>query len=108
MEKIKGPVLLVSGNDDQIWPSSLMSEMVMKRLAEHKHPFQDKHLSYAGRGHVLGIPSLPTTVNHFVHLISHVDMAFGGVAKDTAAAVADSWPRVLAFLRDSLKEGGTK
>jgi len=108
VEKINGPVLMVSGDDDQIWPSSLLSEMVMKRLAEHKHPFPDNHLSYPGAGHVFGVPNLPTTVDRMLHPIVHVEIAFGGNAKDNAAAASDSWPRVLTFLQDSLKEGGTK
>lgn len=32
VEKIKGPVLVISGTDDPVWPSTRLSEMVIERL----------------------------------------------------------------------------
>lgn len=39
VEKINGPVLVVSGADDQMWPSTRFSEMVIERLKANNHPF---------------------------------------------------------------------
>ncbi len=46
MEKTRGAILLLSGKRDQLWPSTSMSEQVMRRLAENgfEHPFQ--HIAY--------------------------------------------------------------
>ncbi|MEO0900275.1 MAG: acyl-CoA thioester hydrolase/BAAT C-terminal domain-containing protein, partial [Bacteroidota bacterium] len=32
VEKIAGPILLLSGRDDQVWPSATMSDMMEERL----------------------------------------------------------------------------
>ena len=48
MENIHGPVLLLSGKDDQIEPSSLMATRLMERLRRHGHPYGDEHLSCDG------------------------------------------------------------
>ncbi len=44
VEKINGPVLLVSGEKDQWWPSADMSRQVMKRLKEHKFGYSYVHV----------------------------------------------------------------
>jgi len=51
VENINGPILLFSGNDDKIWPSSKMADMIEKRLEknEFKHPFQN--IKYDNAGH---------------------------------------------------------
>lgn len=52
MEKINGPVLLLSGTDDQMWDSGRFTDMVVRRLREQGHAFPDSHLSYEGTGHL--------------------------------------------------------
>jgi len=99
VERIAGPVLLISGQDDQMWPSAPMAGMVMERLRAHAHP--DCHLSYAGAGHALQAPYAPTTVTSVRHRVGHV-MAFGGSPKEQAFANSDSWPQVLAFLDEAM------
>jgi pimeloyl-ACP methyl ester carboxylesterase len=100
VENTQGPILLISGDDDQMWPSTLFSEMVLKRLTEHHHSFSDQHLHYPGAGHFVsfpyGYPFLPPLVKRVQGL------AVGGTIKDTAASVADSWPKILTFLKSAL------
>ena len=95
VEKINGPVLLISGNDDKLWPSTQMEDMVMKRLAEARHPFPDGHLAYSGAGHFIPVPNVPTTTSLIVDL--------GGDPEYTAAAAGASWSRIVRFLDQSLK-----
>jgi dienelactone hydrolase len=95
VEKINGPILLISGNNDNLWPSTQMEEMVMKRLKEKRHPFPDRHLAYPGVGHFIPIPNVPTTSNFIREL--------GGDPELTAAAAADSWLRIIDFLNQSLE-----
>ncbi len=45
VENINGPVLLVSGSKDKMWPSALMSERLMARLAEAKFALPFEHLA---------------------------------------------------------------
>jgi dienelactone hydrolase len=104
VEKINGPVLLISGEDDALWPSTQLAQIAMDRLAQHRHPYPDKHLHYAGAGHLIGEPYLPTTgrTSGYNPTVK-ATLDYGGNAKGYAAANADSWPQVLAFLHDSLK-----
>lgn len=95
VEMIGGPVLLVSGTEDAIWPATRFSEMVMKRLEEHHHPFPYEHLRYEGAGHVT-IPPLgasPQTLRR---------AKMGGSREANELAGADSWPKVLDFLKEHL------
>ena len=104
VEKIKGPILLLSGQDDKMWPSSVMSEMVIKRLGEHKYSYPFRHLSYKGTGHFgnASIPNLPTTIRSARHAVRGYIVEMGGNAKDTAYAASDSWQQVLKFFQVSL------
>ncbi len=105
VERIGGPVLLISGKGDAMWPSAVFSERVMERLAEHQHPYPDQHLSYPDAGHMIGPPYWPTTVADMLHPVSGGFFALGGTAKGTAFARSDSWPKVLDFLGTSLNGG---
>jgi dienelactone hydrolase len=106
VERINGPVLLISGKDDAMWPSTRYSEMVMARLKEHNHPYPDQHLAYDGAGHIIGQPWVPTTVFASGHPVTKTLFAYGGNAKGSADARADAWPKTLAFLDARLKDGG--
>jgi dienelactone hydrolase len=105
VEKIDGPVLLISGNDDQLWPSTEMADMVMRRLNQARHPFPDLHLAYSGAGHGLPFPNMPTTVNVIVHPVTKDKLSLGGDPEHSAAAAADAWPRIIDFLNKSFNLG---
>ena len=106
VERINGPVLLISGKDDAMWPSTHYSEMVMSRLSERGHPFADQHLAYEGAGHIIGQPWVPTTVFASAHPLAKTLYAYGGTAKGSADARADVWPKTLAFLDARFRTGG--
>jgi len=48
VERINGPILLVSAKHDELWPSMEMSEAIGQRLAKHKFPFTFKHVVIDG------------------------------------------------------------
>ncbi|HEU5345583.1 MAG TPA: acyl-CoA thioester hydrolase/BAAT C-terminal domain-containing protein [Ktedonobacterales bacterium] len=98
VERIMGPVLLISGEDDQMWPSTLMAERVMRRLAAHNFQWPYRHLSYPDAGHLIGPPWRPTTVNTRRHPTVGVTFAYGGTPRGMAHADANSWEHVLALL----------
>jgi len=94
VENINGPVLLISGKKDVIWPSSDMSDMVIDRLTKYDHPYFYKHLSYEGAGHAIFIPYVP------FYKYSDGSVWGGGNAKDNAFASVDSWKKVFDFLEE--------
>ncbi|HEX5441988.1 MAG TPA: acyl-CoA thioester hydrolase/BAAT C-terminal domain-containing protein, partial [Ktedonobacterales bacterium] len=98
VERIAGPVLLISGEDDQMWPSTLMAERIMRRLADHRFAWPYRHLRYPGAGHLIGPPWPPTTVNVRRHPTVGGAFAYGGSPVGQARANADSWGRALEWL----------
>jgi hypothetical protein len=98
VEKINGPVLLVSGTDDQMWPSTQFSEMVMQRLKKHDHPHERVHLKYEGAGHLVFVPFLITGGNW-----KGGQYIFGGNPKADAHGGIDSWAKMLDFLHKHLQ-----
>ena len=61
VERINGPVLLLNGADDQLWPSPEMTDRIMARLRVHRHPYPDRHLQFVGTGQkFLTLPNGPT------------------------------------------------
>jgi dienelactone hydrolase len=104
VEKINGPILLISGKDDQIWPSFVLSEIAMDRLRENDHPYPYEHISYEGAGHLIGLPYWPTTGWGLNNPLTGEPFNTGGTPQDDAAASADSWAHVLTFLADAFNE----
>jgi dienelactone hydrolase len=105
VERINGAVLLISGEDDQMWPSTRMAQISMARLREHNFPHPYEHLSYSGAGHGIGIPYTPQTMIEVRHPVDGVLYTFGGNPESNAHATVDSWRRVTHFLRENLGSG---
>jgi pimeloyl-ACP methyl ester carboxylesterase len=98
VERIKGPVLMVSGRDDQLWPSFELPEIARRRLEEHNHPWPFEHISYPDAGHAMMPPYAPTTAATTFHPVNRRTYALGGTPKDQIEANAAYWRRTLDFL----------
>lgn len=96
VENIHGPILLLSGKDDQIWPGDMMADKLMARLKQHGHPYHDAHLSYDQVGHSIPCEYLPTAGD-----FSGLRLVIGGNAEGVANAQRDSWPKILGFLNQA-------
>lgn len=101
VERIAGPVLLLSASDDGSWPSSLYSRMVADRLARHGHPHAVQHLDFEGAGHSILFPFVPTTQLVYAHPVSGRLSTTGGSPAPNARADQQSWAGVLSFLKQS-------
>lgn len=91
VEDINGPVLLLTGTDDQLWPSPEMSTRVMLRLRAKGHLYPDEAKSFPGNGHLITLPGLPTTTG-----------TAGGNPMDSAHAARAAWASTLRFLTENL------
>ena len=98
LERINGPVLLVSGDDDALWPSTTFSELAVERLQKARHRYPVRHLAYPDAGHSIQVPYVPTTVLARPHPVSGIPLANGGTAAGNARACEESWRGVLEFL----------
>ncbi len=101
VEKINGPVLLVSGGRDGVWPAGNMSRMIMDRLKAKGHAFEDIHLHYEEAGHQIISPYSPTTVNWLSLPIGIIE-DLGGTPSANAAASMDAAPRIQEFFQRNL------
>ncbi|MEO7152454.1 MAG: acyl-CoA thioester hydrolase/BAAT C-terminal domain-containing protein [Burkholderiaceae bacterium] len=101
VERIRGPVLLLSAGDDGAWPSSLYSRMVTERLAQFQHPHEVEHLDFDAAGHSIVFPYVPTTQLVHAHPVSGRLSTSGGSAPANAHANEASWAGVLRFLEQA-------
>jgi len=101
VERIDGPILLVSGEDDHFWPSTAMAELVRRRATAHGFAHPITHLHYPGAGHQsAGVPGIPIPPV-IEHPLTGRRYSFGGTAASNARARIDSWPQIIAFLREA-------
>ena len=102
VERIRGPVMLLSATDDGSWPSSLYSRMVTERLARFAHPHAVEHLDFEGAGHSILFPYVPTTQLGYAHPVSGRRSTSGGTPANNARADESSWQGVLSFLQQAV------
>jgi hypothetical protein len=103
VERTRGPILMISAEDDQLWASSLLAEVAEQRLQRQKFHHFFEHVRYPNAGHFAVLPpELPQTSNSARHQVVPMALAFGGTPQGTAHASADMWPRIVSFLRTHL------
>jgi pimeloyl-ACP methyl ester carboxylesterase len=92
-DRIAGPLLLVAGGDDGVWPSSEMARRLLERRRKARvAAASDQLLIYPGAGHLIRLGCWPTTVTH----AGSIDL--GGTPEGLAAAQSDLTPRVIALV----------
>lgn len=93
VEGVDGPVLLVSGGEDTIWPAAEFADRALARLESHDHEWPTEHRSYPNAGHAIRVPY------RFDGEDSHAEThRFGGTKADNASAAADAWAGTLQHL----------
>jgi dienelactone hydrolase len=90
VEKIRGPIVLICGGSDRVWPSCAYTDAIVARLAAHHVSRQPTVLRHPDAGHFIGVllPYLPDT------------QTSASPAGD-AAARADGWSKLLNVPADS-------
>lgn len=96
VERINGPVLLISGRQDTMWPSSRMSDLVMERLDANNFAFPHTHLAYDDAGHAAGGPPLARTNEQFP------DRMVGGTDAGNLTARREGWTQLICFFDRAL------
>ncbi|XP_073802756.1 acyl-CoA thioesterase 17 isoform X3 [Danio rerio] len=109
--RIKCPLLLVNGTDDQNWAtveSAEDMEMMMKKAGNRQLLTV---LTYPDAGHLIEPPYTPhfRATNFLLHKMNEkVVMLWGGQTKPHAYAQEDSWKKILAFFREHLYGSSVK
>jgi dienelactone hydrolase len=95
VEKYKGPLMLICGEAEKLWPSCPMTDQIVER-ARLKGAPQPIVLRYKDAGHgVAGAPRSNTDQDKWPGKL-------GGTEEGNWAARADSWPKIVNFLRTEL------
>lgn len=107
VENTRGPVLMISGEDDHVWRSWEMADSVVARLKRAHFAYRFENLKYPHAGHAAGRPGIqPAWHSEMRHPVSGRGMDLGGSPKGDAESSLDSMPKVLAFLAESLSATG--
>jgi dienelactone hydrolase len=93
VENIHGPVFLVSGTDDAVWPSSRMADAITASLKAAGKPVT--HLKYPGAGHLTTLPGLPAP-----EIVE--TRVFGGTSFKSSLALEDAWQKMVTFFIENL------
>ncbi|HKR26065.1 MAG TPA: acyl-CoA thioester hydrolase/BAAT C-terminal domain-containing protein [Acidobacteriaceae bacterium] len=103
VESIHGPVLMIGGEADGVWPSADMVHSAADRLHREHFPWSVVTLIYPHAGHRAGMPQIvPAWNNGVPHPLTGRVTDLGGTPEGNAASTLDAIPRVLDFLSTSL------
>lgn len=98
---IAGPVLLLSAEDDQLWPSPVLAGEAMRARGQRSHRL-DEHVCYVGAGHGFfrtpGTPQFDPSPDAR-HPVTGRPMALGGTGRANALACRQAWEKLLDFVR---------
>ncbi len=98
VDRIGGPIMIVAGEADALWPSGEMSREIQYRRAGAPHSAQDVFLTYPGAGHLIGKMYLPGGSTR----VARGRIETGGSSRANALAQADAWPQVIEFLEQAV------
>lgn len=97
VERIRGAVLLISTDDDQMGHCAALHEVAARRLAAHDHPHPWQHIVYEGAGHFIAGPPYRATTQSLTPGPG-VTFCGGGTPASDARAQAGAWHEMLLFL----------
>jgi dienelactone hydrolase len=102
VEETHGPIMVLSGDDDGVWPSSSMTSAVVNRLKAAHFPYPYERLDYPHAGHRAGNPAIiPTWTGSMTQPLSGEPENLGGSPQGNAESSLDAIPRVLKFLEQA-------
>jgi dienelactone hydrolase len=90
VERIPGDVVLVAGEDDQLWPSTDAAEAIGRRREAHRR--ETTLVKHPGAGHRVTFPGEAVAQGG-------MDLARGGTPEADAALGDRAWPAIHAALR---------
>jgi dienelactone hydrolase len=94
VERATGPLLVISGGDDNMWPAKRMCDMVVDRMRRHGRADKVAHLSFPAAGHSLFPYKPPAGAT-----APPMPFDLGGSREADRAAHAAAWTQVVAHLR---------
>jgi dienelactone hydrolase len=104
VEDTGGPILVICGDDDEVWPTAMMADAIVGRLKSAHFSHSVEVLKYPRAGHQAGRPEIvPSWQGALPHPVTGRGVIFGGTPKGNAESSLDAIPKVLEFLRTNLE-----
>lgn len=100
VERIAGPILLLTPADDKVWPSLRMSQMIVDRLEAYGFPNPYDNIVYQDAGHTITAQHSKAAVTSGQMYIGDkpYEFEYGGTPEGILKAQKDSRERVKAFV----------
>jgi dienelactone hydrolase len=98
VERCSGRVLLLSADDDQVWPSTRLSEIAQQRAVRHGAGDRVEHVVHRGAGHGSGAPPGYPIQEGTVGEGDGGSFSFGGTRAANQAARRESWRRLIELV----------
>lgn len=102
VEKIQASLLLISGGDDQMWPSAFYVSQIEERLQKYHSRIFRESLNYPKAGHGIFQPNIPQPSPKMYHPVYEIWFTMGGSRADNYHACQDSWKKIIAFFDTNL------
>ena len=101
VENINGPILLLSGKADKVWPSAYMADRIEERIKENNFPYPFQNIQYENAGHLIAAnPEVPSSIRVGNMTIEDKDYEFeyGGTNEGDHAARQAAKSEVIEFM----------
>ncbi|MFZ0392608.1 MAG: acyl-CoA thioester hydrolase/BAAT C-terminal domain-containing protein [Terracidiphilus sp.] len=109
VESTHGPILMIGGTDDAVWPSAEMVETAAARLRSAHFRYPVIALVYPHAGHLAGQPEIVPAWNRGGrNPASGETFDYGGTPQGNAESTLDAIPKVLEFLNNALGRQGLR
>lgn len=103
VEKIRCPILILSGDDDKVWPSSIAGNSIIERLNAHGSTIKRKHVIYPKAGHNLFTLPYEPSIDMPYQFAGAWHLA-GGTSEGNTRAQIQAWQETLKFLKETLEK----
>jgi dienelactone hydrolase len=97
VERSRGPILLLSGDDDHQWPSAPMAAAIVDRMQTHGDADRISSVVYQGAGHTFLVRDFLPASNEG----TRPSFDFGGGAEADRSAAERGWSQIVSFLTHS-------
>lgn len=102
VENITASLMIISGGDDQMWPSEIYANEIQNRLQINGSDIKCIHLHYPRAGHGFSIPNLPHGGPLYFHPKGQKWFSMGGSFYEDQNASQDSWKKLVLFFQSEL------
>lgn len=100
LENAKADILLIAGEEDNIWNSYDGCVEIMDNLKKHNYKYSYNFLAYKNTGHPFPSPYIiPLSVSLSMKVAPRLVFTTGGTIEGNAHTQADSWGKTIEFFK---------